>query len=367
MSADASLSVPCGSSFPDMEKYALFTLLWTNIAVPIDAASAAMVAALMARIGPWFKLCVGAYLLITMLISAWSNDAEAAQRLFRSLFLASIIYTIAFTAPAFNYYVPQLVHGTTNALSTATANIFNAGPPVTSNAYDIIGTRSYAIGLAVFKLLPMNPFKSVPLGLCIVIYWWVSYWAIVIMFAVYLVSYVLGSFIMAFGPLFIPLYFFPFTRKYFDGWLSCVLCTLLVQVFTAALAAMFVFVIGLILALAATGLAGSRLATVDGGIIIGELMMLIITALVCCIFAILAGVLVYVAVRITGGAHAELGKMQAPAWMPSFGGGGNNPPPPPPPPPPGGGHGGGSAQGADAGGSPPPRFHDFNRNVTSPP
>jgi TrbL/VirB6 plasmid conjugal transfer protein len=355
-----------------MEKYALFTLLWTNIAVPIDAASAAMVAALMARIGPWFKLCVGAYLLITMLIAAWSNDSEAAQRLFRSLFLAAVVYTIAFNAGTFDYYVTQLVHGTTNAISTATANMFPGGAgPINSNAFDIVGTRSFAIGLAVFKNLPMNPLKSVPLGMCIVVYWWVSYWAIVVMFSVYLVSYVLGAFIMAFGPLFIPLYFFPFTRKYFDGWLSCVLCTLLVQVFTAALAAMFVFVIGMILTLAATGLAGNQLATVDGGVIIGELMMLIITALVCCIFAILAGVLVYVAVRITGGAHSELGKMQAPAWMPSFGGGGNNPPPPPPPPP----HGGGNHHGGAGGGVPPgpgtaghpPRDHAFTRNVSPPP
>lgn len=337
-----------------MEKYALFTLLWTNIAVPIDAASAAMVTALMAKIGPWFKLCVGAYLMITMLIAAWSNDADAMQRLFRNVFLAAIVYAIAFNAPAFDYYVTQLVHGTTSAISTATANIFTQGAPINADAFDIIGTRAFAIGLAVFKNLPYNPLKSVPLGICIVVYWWVSYWAIVVMFSVYLVSYVLGAFVMAFGPLFIPLYFFSFTRKYFDGWLSTVLCTLLVQVFTAALAAMFVFVLGMILTLASTGLAGNQLAAVDGGVIIGELMMLIAAALFCCIFGLLAAVLVYVAVRITGGAHAELGRIQAPAWMPSFGGGGNNSPPPHHESP--GGGGGVSHQ-----------DHAFNRTVTPPP
>ena len=244
-----------------MDKYAIFTLLWTNIAVPIDTASAQVVAALMARIGPWFKLCVGAYLLIMMLIASWSEDADAIQRLFRSLFLAAIVYAIAFNAGTFDYYVTQLVHGTTNAISTATTNIFNQGGAIDANAFDIIGTRSFAIGLAVFKNLPFNPLKSVTLGICVAIYWFVSYWAIVIMFSVYLVSYVLGAFVMAFGPLFIPLYFFPFTRKYFEGWLSTVLCTLLVQVFTAALAAMFIFVIGMILTLASTGLAGNQLAT----------------------------------------------------------------------------------------------------------
>jgi hypothetical protein len=352
-----------------MERYALFTLLWTNIAVPIDAGSAQLAGALMARIGPWFRLCVGAYLLITMLIASWSDDAEAIQRLFRSLFLASIVYAIAFNAPTFDYYVTQFVHGTTNALSTATANLFNQGGPINSNAFDIIGTRSFAIGLAVFKNLPINPLKSVPLGICIVVYWFVSYWAIVIMFSVYLVSYVLGAFVMAFGPLFIPLYFFPFTRKYFDGWLSTVLCTLLVQVFTAALASMFIFVLGMILTLAATGLAGNQLANVDGGVIIGEIMMLIAAALFCCIFSVISAVLVYVAVRITGGAHAELGKIKAPAWMPSFGGGGNNPASSPASHGQGGGHGGaggGVPPGPGTAGAPAGGFA-FQRNVGSAP
>lgn len=355
-----------------MDKYALFTLLWTNIAVPIDAAGAQLVAALMARIGPWFKVCVGAYLVIMMLIASWSDDTDATQRLYRSAFLAAIVYAIAFNAPTFDYYVTRLVHGTTAAISTATANIFAAGAPVDANAFDIIGTRCFAIGLAVFKNLPINPLKSVPLGFCVVVYWFVSYWAVVIMYSVYLVSYVLGTFVMAFGPLFIPLYFFPFTRRFFDGWLSCVLATLLVQVFTAALAAMFVFVIGMILTLASTGLGDGALAAANGGVVIGELMMLVATALFCCIFSILSGVLVYVAVRITGGAHAELGKLGAPSWMPSFGGGGNNPPPPGGQQqiagPAGSGHGGagGSIPHGPGTAGLPPRDYAFNRNVSAP-
>lgn len=353
-----------------MDKYALFTLLWTHIAVPIDAASAQVVAALIGRIGPWFKAAVGAYLLIMMLVASWSDDADAIQRLFRSVFLASIVYAIAFNAGTFDYYVTQLVHGTTNAISTATANIFNEGQALDANAFDIIGTRSFAIGLAVFKTVPWFSPKAAILAMVIPVYWFISYWAIVIMFCVYLVSYVLGAFVMAFGPLFIPLYFFPFTRKYFDGWLSTVLCTLLVQVFTAALAAMFIFVIGMVLKLASTGLADNQLANVDGGVVIGEIMMLVATALFCCVFAILAGVLVYVAVRITGGAHAELGRLRAPSWMPSFGGGGNNPPPPGGQPqiagPHHGGAGGGVPLGPGTAGHPAGGFA-FNRHVGSAP
>jgi type IV secretory pathway VirB6-like protein len=351
-----------------MGNYALFGLVWTNVAVPVDTGSAQMVAALMARVGPWFRLCVGAYLLIMMLIASWSEDADAIQRLFRSLFLAAIVYAIAFNAPTFDYYVTQLVHGTTNAVSTATASLSptNGALPLNADSFDIIMSRCFSIGLAVLKNLPINPLKSVPLGFCVVIYWFLSTFAVVIMYATYLISYVLGAFVMAFGPLFIPLYFFPFTRKYFDGWLSCVMTTILVQIFTAALASMFVFVVGTILNLAATGLAGNQLANVDGGVVIGEIMMLVATALICFVFSILSGSLVYVAVRITGGAHAELGKLRAPSWMPSWGGGGMQQPQQQTGP---GGANGGSMHGLGGSGTAgqPPRDHAFNRTVTSAP
>jgi hypothetical protein len=340
-----------------MGNYAVFGLIWTNLAVPVDGGSAQMAASLMAKIGPWFKLCVGAYLLCMMLIASWSNDAEAVQRLFRSLFLAAVVYAIAFTAPTFDYYVTQLVHGTTNAISVAVASLSPTMAPIPAggDAYDIVMSRLFAIGLAIFKNLPINPLKSVPLGMILVVYWFMSTAAVAVMFCEYLISYVLGAFIIAFGPLFIPMYFFPFTRKYFDGWLSCVLGTMLVQIFTAALVSMFVFIIGKIIDLMATGLTGTALAKADGGVVIGELMMVIALALVCLIFAVLAGALVYVAARITGGAHTELNRMRAPSWMPSFGGGGNNPPP------------SGGGQGGSLHGESSSREHAFNRSVTSPP
>src|SRR4051812_47223221 len=103
---------------------AAYQTVWDGIVTPFQTAMDAMVPALMGTAGTWFKLCVGAFLLISTLIAAWSAEDEAIMRLFRNAFLASVVYAVAFTMPAYNYYVPGLVHGTVNGLSVAVAGAF---------------------------------------------------------------------------------------------------------------------------------------------------------------------------------------------------------------------------------------------------
>jgi hypothetical protein len=177
---------------------------------------------------------------------------------------------------------------------------------------------------------------------------------VVVMFAVYLIAYVASGFLIGMGPLFIACYFFPFARQWFDGWLSCLMAAVFSQIFSVALGAMFNFTLTMILDLAASGLKGSQAGQVDGGIVVGEIMMLFVTAMVCIIFAILAGSLVLIAARIAGGVHAELGRLQAPTWM--RGGG--------PTDAPGAIPGGGVAAPAPA--SPGPQY-PFNHTVGSAP
>lgn len=352
-----------------MGKYALFTLIWQNVAVPVDTATAGMINALVAWVGTPFKLAVVAYLIIVLLIAAWSSDETAFQRFFRQLWLAAIIYTLASNADAFNYYVTGLVHWTVNSISAAIGNIFNHAAPLSADGFDAIGSRAFSVGLAVFKNLPWYSWKTIPLGLLVVAYWFLSFTALVVMFSVYLVSYVATDFLIGIGPIFMALFFFPFTRQWFDGWLRNLMAGVLVQIFTVSLGAMFVAVIGVVLAQAATGLAGSQSGEVDGGVVIGEMMMLVVTALACLIFAILSGVLVIVAANIAGGIHAELGIVRAPSWP-----GSNRETPASPPPvanqnasPGAPGNPGGPAGSGPGGAGAPPRQYAFNRTVGSAP
>ena len=297
-----------------MNNNGIFDLIWQNIAIPVDAATAGMVNALASWVGRPFRLAVVAYLIIILLIAAWSSDEAAFQKFFRQLWLAAVIYTLASNADSFNYYVTGVVHWTVDSIAVAIGNVFNHAAPVSADGFDAIGSRAFSVGLAVFKNLPWYSWKTVPLGLLVVAYWFLSFTAIVIMFSAYLVSYVATDFLIGIGPVFIALFFFPFTRRWFDGWLRNLMAGLLVQTFTVSLGAMFVAVIGVVLRQAATGLVGTKLGELDGGVVIGEMMMLVVTALACLIFAILSGVLVVVAANIAGGIHAELGIIQSPSW-----------------------------------------------------
>jgi type IV secretion system protein VirB6 len=298
-----------------VNQYAIFQLLWTNIAVPVDTVTAGMITAMLNWVGPQYRLAVPAYFVVWLLIAAWSSKPEVGQEAFRQIFLAGIIYSIACTATTFDYYVTNLVHGTVAEISAAIGGAFNNATTLNANSYDIIAMRAYSVGLAVFKNLPWYSWKSWVLGIVVVVYWFLSTMAILWMFAVFLISYVLTDFVIGVGPLFVSFFFFPFTRKWFDGWLSVLATGMLVQIFTAALGAMFVNVLGLILQQAATGMAGSQLGQVDGGVVIGELMMLVVAAAACCIFAIGAGALVLVASRIAGGVHADIGRLSTPSWL----------------------------------------------------
>ena len=322
-----------------MDKYAIFTMLWINVAEPVDAATDQMVNSLVSWIGPKFPLCVVAYFLVSLLIASWSSDEQAFQRYFRQIILASVIFSLAANADTFNYYVAGIAHGTVDGISRAVANIFNKGQPINANGFDILASRAYSLGLAVYKDLPSWSLKTVALGAGVVAYWFLAFIGILVMFAGYLLSYVAMAFLIGIGPVFVALYFFPFSRRWFDGWLKNVVTAMLVQIFTVALGAMFIGVLTYILQQMSTGLVGSQAGQVDGGVVIGDLMMLDVTAIVCLIFAGLEGYIVYLAISIAGGAHAQLSAMPTPSWASVTGVSGgstaSHAPAPPYAPPPG--------------------------------
>ena len=212
-----------------------------------------------------------------------------------------------------------------DGVSAAVARGFGQGTgPLEADGFDIIGTGHSLLAWRFLKS-PTFSLKAIPLALIVVVYWFLAFAAITVMFSVYLVSYITTSFLIGFGPVFIALYFFPYTRRLFDGWASVVMTGVLVQIFTVGLGAMFIFVLGNIITLQATGLKGSQIAQVDGGIVIGQMMMLVATALVCQIFGIVSVAIGFIGARIAGGVYSEITRLQTT----------RNAPPPPPPPPPG--------------------------------
>jgi hypothetical protein len=291
-----------------MDKYAIFQFIWTNLAVPVDGAAGQMIPALAALAGPRFQLAVVAYLMATALIAGFSPNNQSIDNYLKQFGTAALIYMLTTEADIYDRWVTEVVHGVVEYTSRAIATPFHVTAPLNASAFDIIGTRAYSFGLAVLKDLPWYSPKAWALAIVVDIYFYLSFAAIVIMFSVYLVSYVATSIFIGFGPLFIPLYFFPFTRPWFDGWIKQLGTGVLVQIMTVAMGTLFIQVTGTVLNLATTGLKDSALGKVDGGIIIGEMMMLIVTALACLIFGILSLYMLYAAQAIMGGVYSEVSR-----------------------------------------------------------
>jgi type IV secretory pathway VirB6-like protein len=285
-----------------------FHTVWEMIAVRILGATDQLSGALQGAIGTPFKLCVAAYLLVTMLIAAWSEDAGAFTRFFRNLFLAAVIYSLASNAEAFNYYVSGALHGFTGSVTRAIAGIFGGAPTVTADSFDVIITKAFAVGALVLKGIPWYSPKAVILGAIVAIYWLLVAAATIVIFVVFLLSSIGTEFLIAFGPLFIALYFFPMSRKFFDGWLRCVVAGVLTQIFTIAWLAMFVATLIAMM----TSIASSGATEGDGDNIIMKVMTLVLAAGLVNIFATMTAFSAYVAIRIAGGAHIALPRFPAP-------------------------------------------------------
>jgi type IV secretory pathway VirB6-like protein len=289
-----------------------FALVWTNIAVRIETATDGVVGALQAWTGPKFQLCVVAYLIISLLIAAWSSDEHAFTRFFRQLWLAVIIYTLASNAASFDYYVTGLVNGITQAVIQAVAGVFGGSGVINANSFDNIAMKMFAAGGVVFNQVAWSAPKTWLLGMAVLGYWAISLGGILVIFMAYLVSNVVTNFVAAFGPLFIAMYFFPFTRKFFDGWLSCVVAGMLSQIFTIGWLVMFISSLGGMM----TTMAASAAGTGDGvaNDIATQIFMIILAGCLVSIFSMMTAFSGYLAIRISQGAHAHIKGIAMPAW-----------------------------------------------------
>jgi type IV secretion system protein VirB6 len=344
--------------------FPLFTFIWTNIAQRIQNSTGQIINALMAWVGMPFQLCVAAYLIIILMIAAWSSDETAHQRFFRQVWLAAVIYTLASNATAFDYYVQGLVNGLTTSITNAIAGIFGGAGGITANSFDNIAVKMFAQGLQVMKQLSWSaPVQSGLLGLAVIAYWFISLAAIFVIFLEFISSAIVTNFVTAFGPLFIALYFFPTTRMFFDGWLRCVVAGMLTQIFTVGWLAMFVTSLQGMMATMQTGITAAAGSSVDD--VATQIFTLILAGFLVAIFATMTTISTLMAIRISGGFHAPLGNVTAPApnsghttnhsqqYQTLLSGGS-------------GGDGGGAGSGTNPGGL-PPRNYAFQRNVGAAP
>ena len=334
-----------------------FTLLWQTIVLPMDAGTAAVAQALSGYVDGRFQVCVVAYFIVMLLIASWSADEDAMLRFFRQIFLASVIFTIATNAGTYNYYVTGITHGAVSGIGKAIGSFLQNTQPVNANGFDILASQTFAAGLVVYKQLPQYSLSSIALAGLIALYWLFAILALVLMFIVYMSAYVVTDILLATGPLFVALYFFPFTRQWFHGWLRNLMTGILAQVFTIIVAAFFIAVLTAMLTSA--GRSSAAAGSVTNEVAIGSILTLVFIAGIAFLFNFIALYTVYMAASIAGGLAPPQPRLTRIPRSSDKGDGGGN-------------HAGGQLQTSGsqpALGGPgdahaaPPRDYSFNRTV----
>jgi type IV secretory pathway VirB6-like protein len=318
-----------------------FQLLWTNLALPIQASEQPIIAALQGYVQGWFSVAVGAYLIAILLMAAFNSSEADATLLFRQAFLAGVVWSIAVTAAGTNTYVTGLVGGFINGVTTAIAGVFGGGTVTNAQAFDKMATQLFAIGLVVIKNVPSYAIiRGIVMGILVDMYTIMSLIAVAVMFLIYFISAVMLQFLIGFSPIFIAMFMFPFARQFFDGWVRSVMAAALTQIFIVGLLTLFLTVLSTLLTSLSAGLNGGSTASQIGEDVARELYVLVLAGAMAGIFAFLAVYVARLAQGVSAGAHAQFAKI--PGRRKNGGGDSNRE---------GGGSSGGSAGGSVGGGA----------------
>jgi type IV secretory pathway VirB6-like protein len=333
---------------------------WNAVTGPMQTASTALIGDLQNWTTGWFVKLVPAYLVVLLLIAMWSSQEAVALRFYRHVLLAAIVYMFIATLDTYNYYVTGVVNGTLSGMTAAVTGAFGAAqsPP---QAFNDMAVRYAAIGDAVYKAIPDYSLKGVGLTFVVALYDVLVQGAVWLIFVLYLCSYILTNYVVAYGPIFVAMFFFEQTRPFFDGWFRAIIAGMLTQTFLVGDLALMATIMTNLLHAIGGEINPTAAFAADGDIgfllwdLMGSFGLLVL-------FVVIALLSVYLAVSISGGAHAQLARVprmssgRTPA--PSAAAGSSGPAGQPGP------SGGGSVQPAGSGGgAAPPRSYAF-QNTT---
>jgi type IV secretion system protein VirB6 len=276
-----------------------FVNIWAALAVPVQNGSAQIIAALMAYIGPLFQAAAFAWMLIRLVIQFYEPNANTVQDFLKQMGMAAAVFTLVSVPGEFNYYVTALANGTTGAITNAIAGVFGQGGQVTAASFDQLADKSYSLSVAIMKNVPWYSFKSIPLGIGVMAYNIVTSIAISAIFLAFLIVNVSMSFIIAFGPMFIACIFFPYTRRFFDGWVQALVTAMLSQIFIIALLTLFIVVL--------LNALGDFAVNLDNGVDIGMLTAAFRNMFVAAAMAILFCLLTWFALKLAASIGGSVG------------------------------------------------------------
>ena len=320
---------------------------------PIQAAETPIVSMLQSWVMGWFQLAVGAYLIAILLIAAWSSDQSTGQLLSPTVLGLYRLHDRRHGWTLRHLGVRSGARDRQRRDDCHEWGVRRAGGHIVT---DLRWSGEQRAGhghrgheaCTEIQLHPRDPAGAVRGRLrdCRDVGCWLA------------VPDLPGlelffGFLIAFGPVFVACYFFPFTRKFCDGWVRTVVAALVTQIFVAGLMSIFVLVITQFITQLSANMSGGG-GGAPGGDIMNEVVNLLVMLAVFVMFVFLGFYLSRLAQSISGGAHAAFARVPSlrnPFRGGDKGGGG------------GGGNRGGGGSGQAGSGGQAPRQYAFNKSV----
>jgi type IV secretion system protein VirB6 len=199
-------------------------------------------------------------------------------------------------------YVGTVSNVLLNTLPTDLAQAVTGGPAAGAAAFDTLIGQAWGATEQVYKNLSAFNAKSIVLGIFASLYLVLAAPAIVVAFAVWLITQVGLGLLVAIGPLAIACLIMPQTARFFNGWLASVMTGIVAQLMIVTIAAVLVAVVKNTLTqiLTADAAAGVSADSLGGQVhhLVNALVMFLLAA-------IMSVSVIPIARAIGGGAAAE--------------------------------------------------------------
>ena len=196
-----------------------FSAVFAQIGPPLAAAQDALAASLMGWVRPWLQGGVLLYLVGLLLWRAIKGRGDPLTEAEEVLVTGAVAVTFATSAAWFGPYVRDLVLvDWIQGISARIAGI-SAGGTLSAAMFDAAWNKAWVAGLAFYKNIPWS-MAGLGLLAILIIFWAAAAAATVLGFVVWLKATVLATVLLGFGPLFVGLFAFPWTRRWFWGWVN---------------------------------------------------------------------------------------------------------------------------------------------------
>ena len=214
-----------------------FNSVYAQIGPPLAAAQNALTASLMEWVRPWLQGGVLLYLVGRLLWGAMKPEGDPFSKAEEVLITGMVAITFATSMAWFGPYVRDLVM--VEWIQGIGARIAGTTSATTLNAamFDEAWNRAWVAGLAFYRGIPWS-MAGLGLLAILLMFWFSAAAAIVLGFVVWLKATTFATFLLGIGPLFVGLFAFPWTRRWFWGFVNTLVANVVLSVLAFGLVAL---------------------------------------------------------------------------------------------------------------------------------